>query len=251
MEKELLNHLVKKEQAELMLLSHRSLSCRHENDLVKLVLDLKNLFDHDHAVLAHGNIAEVFSSPKPEIDCLNIGYPQSYLNHYFEHRYYQSDVTLHEYIRHFKPVHLQTIDERVGYKYPAGLLSLEYNIPDGWAFGTLDPDSLNGCVIYMVAPSTRDSPRNRIILEYITPFLAEAYRRIVNACSGPARRLSPRETEVLKWLKAGKSSWDISVILGCSKRVVDFHVANIKTKLNAVSRAQAVAIGLQQGIINF
>ena len=41
------------------------------------------------------------------------------------------------------------------------------------------------------------------------------------------------------------------MILSCSKRVVDFHVTNLKQKLNAVSRAQAVAIGLQNNIIKF
>jgi DNA-binding CsgD family transcriptional regulator len=63
--------------------------------------------------------------------------------------------------------------------------------------------------------------------------------------------LTHRETEVLRWIKDGKSSWDISIILKCSKRVVDFHVGNIKKKLNAASRAQAVAIGLHHGIITF
>lgn len=63
--------------------------------------------------------------------------------------------------------------------------------------------------------------------------------------------LSSREIEVLDWIKRGKSSWDISVILGCSKRVVDFHVANIKVKLDVVSRAQAVAVALKMGLIEF
>jgi DNA-binding CsgD family transcriptional regulator len=41
------------------------------------------------------------------------------------------------------------------------------------------------------------------------------------------------------------------MILRCSKRTVDFHINNLKNKLNAFSRAQAVAIGLQYGIIDF
>lgn len=254
MEIELLNHLDKKDHAELMILSQRSLSCKNENDLVKLVLDLKNLFYHDRAVLASGNIAEVFSNRKPdrkpEINCLNMGYPQSYLDHYFENQYYKSDITLHEYLQHLKPVHFATFEEKMRCSHPAGILSMEYNIPDGWAYGTFDPGSMNCCVFYMVA-STQNSPRNRTILKYITPFFTEAYRHILNAYRGPVSNLTPSEIEVLKWLKLGKSSWDISMILKCSKRVIDFHVTNIKKKLDAVSRAQAVAIGLHQGIITF
>ena len=63
--------------------------------------------------------------------------------------------------------------------------------------------------------------------------------------------LTTKEIEILNWIKRGKSSWDISVILDCSKRVVDYHVRNIKNKLNAVSRAQAVAVALKYGFIDF
>ncbi len=64
------------------------------------------------------------------------------------------------------------------------------------------------------------------------------------------RSLSPREKEILKWLKVGKSSWDISVILDITERTVNFHIDNVKQKLNAVSRAQAVAIAMGLGLID-
>ncbi len=64
------------------------------------------------------------------------------------------------------------------------------------------------------------------------------------------RSLSPREKEILKWLKAGKSSWDISIILDITERTVNFHINNVKQKLNAVSRAQAVAIAMGLGLID-
>jgi DNA-binding NarL/FixJ family response regulator len=60
--------------------------------------------------------------------------------------------------------------------------------------------------------------------------------------------LSRRESEVLNWLKTGKTSWDISVILGISERTVNFHVRNIIQKLNAVSRIHAVAVAAEKGI---
>ncbi|BBO86286.1 hypothetical protein DSCO28_68520 [Desulfosarcina ovata subsp. sediminis] len=69
--------------------------------------------------------------------------------------------------------------------------------------------------------------------------------------NGRDYELTRKESEVLNWIKEGKSSWEISKILDCSKRVVDFHVSNIKDKLNASNRAQAVAIGLQYQLIRF
>jgi len=53
--------------------------------------------------------------------------------------------------------------------------------------------------------------------------------------------LSPREREVLKWLKCGKTSWAISVILRISERTVNYHVNNIMRKLNVINRIQAVS----------
>lgn len=61
--------------------------------------------------------------------------------------------------------------------------------------------------------------------------------------------LSMREKEVLKWLKKGKSSWDISIILGISERTVNFHITNIMNKLDAMTRTQAVAISIEKGLI--
>lgn len=63
-------------------------------------------------------------------------------------------------------------------------------------------------------------------------------------------QLSPREKEVLNWLKKGKTSWDISVILCISERTVNFHIKNIMQKLDAVSRIHAVAKAIEKGLIN-
>ena len=54
--------------------------------------------------------------------------------------------------------------------------------------------------------------------------------------------LSPREREVLGWLRMGKTSWDISVILRISERTVNYHVNNIIRKLGVVNRMQAVSM---------
>ena len=54
--------------------------------------------------------------------------------------------------------------------------------------------------------------------------------------------LSPRELEVLTWLRLGKTSWDISMILMISERTVNYHVNNIMRKFGVFSRMQAVSV---------
>ena len=59
--------------------------------------------------------------------------------------------------------------------------------------------------------------------------------------NGGLHPFSPRELEVLHWLKSGKTSWEMSGILEISERTVNYHVNNIMQKLNAINRLQAVS----------
>lgn len=54
-------------------------------------------------------------------------------------------------------------------------------------------------------------------------------------------RLTPREREVLQWVAAGKTYWEISRILGISQRTVRHFMAVSREKLDSVSNKQAVA----------
>ncbi len=62
--------------------------------------------------------------------------------------------------------------------------------------------------------------------------------------------LSSREKEVLKWIKEGKSNYDIGDILDISSNTVNFHIKNLFKKLNVVNRTQAVSEALRVGIIS-
>lgn len=66
--------------------------------------------------------------------------------------------------------------------------------------------------------------------------------------AGEKQDLSYREIECLKWCSRGKSYWEISVILEISERTVNFHMTSVRNKLNAVTNAQAVAIGILNGM---
>jgi LuxR family quorum sensing-dependent transcriptional regulator len=62
--------------------------------------------------------------------------------------------------------------------------------------------------------------------------------------------LSPRERECLAWSSVGKSSWEIGEILGIAKQTVDVHLKSAIQKLDAGSRAHAVAEALRLGLID-
>lgn len=61
--------------------------------------------------------------------------------------------------------------------------------------------------------------------------------------------LTKREKECLAWVSFGKTSWEISQILGISEATAIFHISNASKKLGTSTRSQAVARAIALGII--
>lgn len=61
--------------------------------------------------------------------------------------------------------------------------------------------------------------------------------------------ISARELDCLKWIAAGKTAWEASVILGISERTVRFHLNGAREKLNCMTTTQAVAKAVSQQLI--
>lgn len=59
------------------------------------------------------------------------------------------------------------------------------------------------------------------------------------------RRLTKRESEVLHWVSAGKTYWEISVILGIKECTVKFHIGNVVRKLDVCSAKQAIRASVE------
>jgi two-component system, NarL family, nitrate/nitrite response regulator NarL len=63
--------------------------------------------------------------------------------------------------------------------------------------------------------------------------------------------LTPREIEVLGALGRGFTNKETARLLGISPHTVKFHIESLFRKLNASSRAEAVARGMRQQIVEF
>lgn len=61
--------------------------------------------------------------------------------------------------------------------------------------------------------------------------------------------LSPKERECLYWVALGKTSVEISYILGLSRHTVNFHIRNCFTKLNVSNRPAAIAKALAHSLL--
>jgi DNA-binding NarL/FixJ family response regulator len=61
--------------------------------------------------------------------------------------------------------------------------------------------------------------------------------------------LSPREIEILCWVKEGKNNQEIGELLNISESTVKAHLKHSYKKLNVTNRAQAMHAAISQGII--
>lgn len=81
-----------------------------------------------------------------------------------------------------------------------------------------------------------------------------AHAKAVELCTPKAlpvaRLLSKREREVLQWTAAGKTSWEISRILGISEQTVVAHIKAAAAKLDTPNRVATVVQALRRGEIS-
>jgi DNA-binding CsgD family transcriptional regulator len=73
--------------------------------------------------------------------------------------------------------------------------------------------------------------------------------RIYGHDAGKDILMSARELDCLKWMAAGKTAWEASVILGISERTVRFHLNAAREKLDCLTTTQAVAKAVSQQLI--
>ncbi len=253
MPSDLSKYLSSNEIVELLTLSHDSLKCKNYSELKGLMLALKKLFDFEFTQCCFGNLNELLAGNLNEsnVGFFNVSYPEQYLEMYLKNHLYLSDAVLLEFVTSLSPINWLKVDKKCNFNYPAATLAFDFSMFDGWTHGTIDVDTMDVHLFFFGSSVAAGSNRTKQILEHIVPFYCEAYKRVLDKSIPLQENLTAREIEVLEWVKEGKSSWEISVILNVSKRTIDFHISNIKKKLNATNRAQAVATALHRKIISF
>ncbi|BBN83230.1 hypothetical protein PA25_32150 [Pseudoalteromonas sp. A25] len=79
----------------------------------------------------------------------------------------------------------------------------------------------------------------------LSPYLLKAAIR----CRRSQFNITNREKDCLLWASEGKTSWEISQILGISERTVNFHLTNCIEKTQSANRQQAIVKCLINNII--
>ncbi|ACM20771.1 sensor helix-turn-helix transcriptional regulator, LuxR family, autoind_bind domain-containing [Geotalea daltonii FRC-32] len=238
----------KRDAVFLLELIHECVTCKNKTGIKNIVDSLSSLVAIDNAVFG---IAQIGTNGLIQTyDVMNISYPEEWLITYKRKNFCQVDPIAKENFSNFELQFWE--DTYKKWNPPKEFISAarDFNLYNGIACGVRNLKSTEGS-LFSVAGKLENHPREKFIIENLTPHLHTAFTTYLSKTKAPVNfELSKREIEVLNWVKKGKSSWDISVILAISVRTVKFHVENIMVKLNAVSRTHAVAIALSAGVID-
>lgn len=108
---------------------------------------------------------------------------------------------------------------------------------------------------YLLKGSPREELFNAVRVVYtggslLQPVVASKLLRQVSRPRKEVEALTPREVQVLRLIARGRLNKEIAAELGISPRTVKFHVSSIMGKLGAGNRTEAVALAVQQGLID-
>lgn len=252
----LAEHLTRTELVAVLELVQQCLTATSSDEVRRLVGRSRDLLPYQAALSATIETAPG-RDPLEGLRVVNVDYPDAYLSELGRRGLIAVDPVVREHFRRFglqywgdtlsrqRDAEAGSIGEIVSLAEDYGFAKVGAGW--GYAHGLRDPGG--AAATFFCFHGLPRCPRTEEILELLIPHLHQALLR-----SGRSRRerspLTTRETEVMRWVRQGKSTWDISAILSISERTVKFHVGNALQKLDATSRAHAVAIALEQGLID-
>ena len=173
-------------------------------------------------------------------------WPQEWLNHWLSQNYMSVDPVLNQLLARNEPIRwreTRSANDDTGAKIFDE--ATEFHMTDGFALPIYSRD---GFVVGLTMGTDhyelgkQDEACLHMASIYFHSKLERLRAEYAPKPRGP--KLTPRERECLTWVAAGKTDWEISQILSISEQTTHEYVQNSLAKLNATTRAQAVAVAI-------
>jgi DNA-binding CsgD family transcriptional regulator len=230
----------------LLEITHACVSCRTEGEFRRLFPRVQEIAPFDRAIA----IACRFGARGGLVAgrAVNVSYPEEFVREYVARDYFRLDPVMSDALATGRAQYCSAAGAR-----PREIVALctDFGLQDGYTLGSRTSASGEGSLFCLKSASLKPERRAAAVLELLAPHLQLAFSGLAGKPAGAGCvALSGREREIARWLAEGKSSWDISVILGISERTVNFHVCNLLRKLGATNRPQAVAIATRLRLLD-
>jgi LuxR family transcriptional regulator, quorum-sensing system regulator BjaR1 len=236
---------------------HASLACQSKKEFEGLIQLTQSLIPFSHARSLFGDCNE-YKTKKMGAFKMITAFPSEWEIRYNEKDYYLYDNIAYTAFTQKGLFYWADFTERkdaddTRNKKSKAIMAeaASVGLKNGWLYSMQGWRSPEFAILSLAGEKSEGSDRSRKILEYLSPHLCLAIKRIIRGQRNAPARLTPRECEILSWTAAGKTAWETSEILNISRRTVEFHMGNILNKLDAVNSQQAIAIAISSGIITY
>lgn len=174
------------------------------------------------------------------------GYPESWLERYWDESYYAVDPVIDYCSHHVSPVQWQRLVPRMSATARRMMGEAgEFGLRSGISMPVHGPHGELGILSFA---RTKDGTLSRaavaramVTVQLLGAYAHEAVRRVEGVVDAEPAQLSARERDCLRWAADGKTSWEISKLINISERTVNFHFDNTVAKLKASNRQHAIA----------
>lgn len=179
-------------------------------------------------------------------------WPKEWFDRYMSRSYVEVDPVARHCFRTLDPFDWNDAPLERDKNAPAQRLmdeATEFGLTEGVCIPVHTEDGMQGCVSFGGRKVDVD-PETILSLHLVSLYAhgrLRLFRRRARFSNRP--RLTDREAEILKWVASGKTSLDVSDLLGISKRTIDFHITNAGQKMGTVTRTQTVAEAVYYNLI--
>jgi len=180
-------------------------------------------------------------------------YPSEWQQQYARENYLTVDPTVQHGLR--SPLPVIWSDEFFSGARPFWEEARMHGLRYGWAqpcrdaYGTLGMFTVARSEEELSAPEMQEK---NFRLSWLTQIAHISMTRVLVRKMVPEAsvRLSARETAVIRWTAEGKTTQEISEIMGLSVRTVTFHIGNVVKKLNASNKTAAAVRAAVLGLLS-
>lgn len=174
--------------------------------------------------------------------------------HYVRERLARHDPTLQLVFSQHSPFAWRDIDEATLTKEQKRLFdeAFKFGLKNGFVVPVAGPLGEVGAVVLVGSNAQSPSARDRGAIQALATVFATCGRSLVELASDEpiaGTSITRREAQCLSWVAQGKTDWEIAVILAIAPRTVGAHLDNVRAKLGAATRAQAVVEAWRHGLL--
>ncbi len=224
------------------------LGAQDDTNIMDLLWQIQTEYGLDHVAYAGSNpvSGRVFGK---------MTYSKEWQEHYLSNGYFRIDPTLHEARRSIAPVDWSRLEPSENFQkvfkdaHDFGIGKQGLTVPVHGPLG-----DTGGLSVVSSLPADEWEKLRHTIIKDLQAYAVHIHDKIVQSDT-PLNTilhtpLSRREVEILQWIAAGRSQQDIADILSISHRTVEVHLRSARTKLNALTTAQAVGRAISVGLIH-